>query len=224
MTRHTNSSSKATARQSLIVGKDEWPFPIPLVREHARWRFDTKAGADEILNRRIGRNELMVIEVCRAYVAAQREYAAKGWARRLRGICAALHEQDRTARRALLAGQTWRRRKSVGPAHRVRAGGRLRPGTPHVRPRPYYGYYFRILTQQGQNAPGGAMNYIVNGHMTGGFALIAYPATYGDSGIMTFIVNQNGIVYQKNLGPATPRIAAEITQYDPDQRWQVSKP
>jgi hypothetical protein len=93
-----------------------------------------------------------------------------------------------------------------------------------VKPRPYYGYYFRILTQQGQTAPGGARNYIINDHMTGGFALIAYPATYADSGIMTFIVNQDGIVYQKNLGPATTHIAQQITQYDPDLSWQASEP
>ena len=106
---------------------------------------------------------------------------------------------------------------------RARAAG-YRPGTPHLKPRPYYGYYFRILTQQGQNAPGAARNYIVNDHMTGGFALIAYPATYADSGIMTFIVNQDSIVFQKNLGPDTANIARQITQYDPDPTWQASEP
>lgn len=105
----------------------------------------------------------------------------------------------------------------------ARAAG-YRPGTPHPKPRPYNGYYFHILTQQGQSTPGGAKDYVVNGHMTGGFALIAYPATYGDSGIMTFIVNQDGIVFQKNLGPNTTRIAAAFTQYDPDGSWQVSQP
>jgi hypothetical protein len=209
----------------LIVGTDQWPLPIPLVREHARWRFDTKAGADEILNRRIGRNELSVIEVCRAYVAAQREYAAK----RLGSGGSPEYAQHFMSTIGQRDGLYWpvkagEEESPLGPLiARARAAG-YRPGTPHVKPRPYYGYYFRILTQQGQIAPGGARKYIVNGHMTGGFALIAYPATYADSGIMTFIVNQDGIVYQKNLGPATTHIAQQITQYDPDLSWQASEP
>jgi hypothetical protein len=209
----------------LIVGEDEWPLPIPLIRTRARWRFDTKAGAEEILNRRIGRNELTVIEVCRAYVAAQREYAAKnlgpgGSAEYAQHFMSTIGERD---------GLYWpvkagEEESPLGPLiARARAAG-YRPGTPHLKPRPYYGYYFRILTQQGQNAPGGARNYIVNDHMTGGFALIAYPATYADSGIVTFIVNQDGIVFQKNLGPDTASIARQITQYDPDATWQASEP
>lgn len=209
----------------LIVGEDEWPLPIPLIRTRARWRFDTKAGAEEILNRRIGRNELTVIEVCRAYVAAQREYAVKnlgpgGSAEYTQHFMSTIGERD---------GLYWpvkagEEESPLGPLiARARAAG-YRPGTPHLKPRPYYGYYFRILTQQGQNAPGGARNYIVNDHMTGGFALIAYPATYADSGIMTFIVNQDGIVFQKNLGPDTASIARQITQYDPDATWQASEP
>ncbi len=216
-----DGDSKAT----LIVGADEWPLPIPLVREHARWRFDTKAGEDEILNRRVGRNELSVIEVCRAYVVAQREYAAKnvgpgGSAEYAQHFMSKVGQRD---------GLYWpvkagEEESPLGPLiARARAAG-YRPGTPHLKPRPYYGYYFRILTQQGQNAPGGAKDYVVNNRMTGGFALIAYPATFGDSGIMTFIVNQDGIVYQKNLGPDTTRIAAAITQYDPDGSWQASQP
>lgn len=209
----------------LIVGKDEWPFAIPLIREPSGWRFDTKAGADEILNRRIGRNELTVIEVCHAYVVAQREYAAKGLGPG-GSVDYAQHFMSKAGHRD---GLYWPAKPDedaspLGPLIASARAAGYSPGTPHVKQQPYYGYYFRILTQQGRKAPGGAMNYIVNGHMTGGFALVAYPATYGDSGIMTFIVNQDGIVHQKNLGPATPRIAAEITQYDPDQSWQVSKP
>ena len=209
----------------LIVGEDEWPLPIPLIRTRARWRFDTKAGAEEILNRRIGRNELTVIEVCRAYVAAQREYAAKN----LGPGGSAEYAQHFTSTIGQRDGLYWpvkagEEESPLGPLiARARAAG-YRPGTPHLKPRPYYGYYFRILTQQGQNAPGGARNYIVNDHMTGGFALIAYPATYADSGIMTFIVNQDGIVFQKNLGPDTASIARQITQYDPDATWQASEP
>jgi Protein of unknown function (DUF2950) len=210
----------------LIVGPQQWPLPIPLVREHGRWRFDTKAGADEILNRRIGRNELNVIEVCRAYVAAQREYAGMKLAP---GGSAEEYAQHFMSKIGQRDGLYWRanpgkEESPLGPLiARARAAG-YRPGTPHAKPRPYYGYYFRILTKQGKNAPGGARNYIVNGHMTGGFALIAYPATPGDSGVMTFIVNQDGIVYQKNFGPETRRIAAAITQYDPDPSWKTSEP
>ncbi len=209
----------------LIVGKEEWPLPIPLVRQQAGWRFDTKAGVEEILNRRIGHNELSVIEVCRAYVVAQREYAAK----HLRPDGSAEYAQHFMSIDGQHNGLYW----PVNPGEeesplglliaRARAAG-YSPGTPHAKPRPYYGYYFQILTQQGKNAPGGAKNYVVNGVMTGGFALIAYPATHGDSGIMTFVVNQDGIVYQKNLGPETSRIAAAVTQYDPDPSWKASEP
>jgi hypothetical protein len=209
----------------LIVGKDEWPLAIPLIREPSGWRFDTKAGADEILNRRIGRNELTVIEVCRAYVVAQREYAAKG----LGPGGSADYAQHFMSRAGHRDGLYWPAKPDedespLGPLIASARAAGYNPGTRHVKAQPYCGYYFRFLTQQGPKAPGGAMNYIVNGHMTGGFALVAYPATYGDSGIMTFIVNQDGIVHQKNLGPVTPRTAAEITQYDPDQSWQISKP
>jgi len=212
-------------KAALIVGADEWPLPIPLVRENAHWRFDTKAGADEILNRRIGRNELDVIEVCRAFVEAQHEYAAK----RLGPNGAAEYAQHFMSRIGQRDGLYWpakagEEESPLGPLiARAQTAG-YRPGTPHQRPRPYYGYYFHILTQQGPNAPGGAKDYVVNGRMTGGFALIAYPATHGDSGIMTLIVNQDGIVYQKNFGPDTTNIAARITQYDPDASWQVTKP
>ena len=213
------------AKATLIVGADEWPLPIPLVREHARWRFDSKAGAEEILNRRIGRNELSVIEVCRAYVAAQREYDAKtlgpgGTAEYAQHFMSKVGQRD---------GLYWpvklgEPESPLGPLiARARAAG-YRPGTPYTRPRRYFGYYFHILTKQGGNAPGGAKDYIVNGHMTGGFALIAYPATYGDSGIMTFVVNQAGIVNEKNLGPDTKHIAAHITKYDPDVTWKASEP
>jgi len=209
----------------LIVGKEEWPLPIPLVRQQAGWRFDTTAAVEEILNRRIGRNELSVIEVCRAYVVAQREYAAK----RLGPGGSPEYAQHFMSTEGQQNGLYWpvksgEEESPLGPLiARARAAG-YSPGTPYAKPRPYYGYYFRILTQQGKNAPGGAKYYVVNGHITGGFALIAYPATYGDSGIMTFVVNQDGIVYQKNLGPATTRTAQRITQYDPDSSWQVSRP
>jgi Protein of unknown function (DUF2950) len=209
----------------LIVGKDEWPFPIPLIRDHGRWRFDTKAGTDEILNRRIGRNELTVIQVCRGYVAAQREYAAMhlgpdGSPEYAQRFMSTTGQHDGLYW-PVKAGEA---ESPLGPLiAQARAAG-YQPGTPHVKPRPYYGYYFRVLARQGDNAAGGAKDYIVDGHMTGGFALLAYPATYGDSGVMTFIVNQAGIVYQKNLGPDTAHVAQQINQYDPDASWQASEP
>ena len=209
----------------LEVGAENWPMPIPLVHEGGHWRFDTEAGAAEILDRRIGHNELAVIEVCRAYVAAQREYAA----RRARSGSATEYAQHFMSRGGQRNGLYWptkagEEESPLGPLiAQARAAG-YTPGAPHTRPRPYYGYYFRILTQQGKDAPGGARNYLVSGHLTGGFALLAYPAIWSDSGIMTFIVNQDGIVYQKNLGPLTARLASRITQYDPDASWQVSRP
>jgi hypothetical protein len=209
----------------LIVGAEEWPAPIPLVREHDRWHFDTKAGSGEILNRRIGRDELTVIQICRAYIAAQREYAAM----RFGPGGSPEYAQHFTSAVGRHDGLYWpvnpgETESPLGPMiAQARAAG-YRPGTPHLRPRPYYGYYFWILTRQGENAAGGARNYIVEGHMTGGFALLAYPATYGDSGIMTFLVGDTGIVYEKNLGPRTASIAAQIAQYDPDASWQPSKP
>jgi len=209
----------------LVVGADNWPLPIPLVRQHNRWRFDTKIGAEEILNRRVGRNELTVIKVCRAYVVAQREYAA----RRLGPGGTAEYAQRFMSTAGKRDGLYWpvksgEEESPLGPLVAEAQAAGYQPGTPHVKPRPYYGYYFRILTRQGTIAPGGAQNYVANGQMTGGFALIAYPATYGDSGIMTFIVNQNGIVYEKNLGADTTDIASRITEFDPDPSWHVSAP
>jgi len=212
-------------KATLIVGKDGWPFPLPLVGEHDRWHFDTKAGVEEILNRRIGRNELTVIQICRAYVAAQREYSAM----RLGPGGTPEYAQHFMSRAGHRDGLYWpvNSGETESPLGLLIAEARAagyRPGTPHIRPRPYYGYYFRILTRQGENAAGGARNYIVDGHMTGGFALVAYPATYGNSGIVTFMVGQTGIVYEKNLGPRTASIASQIVQYDPDVSWQPSNP
>ncbi|HEV2301237.1 MAG TPA: DUF2950 domain-containing protein [Stellaceae bacterium] len=212
-------------RALLIVGKENWPMPIPLVREHGGWRFDTEAGATEILDRRIGHNELGVIEVCRAYVVAQREYAA----RRARSGAPVEYAGHFMSRGGQKNGLYWpvkpgEEESPLGPLiARARAAG-YTPGVPHGKPRPYYEYYFRIVTRQGKDAPGGIRNYLVHGHLTGGFALLAYPATYGDSGIMTFLVNQDGIVYEKNLGRLTASIAGRIMQYDPDTSWRVSRP
>jgi hypothetical protein len=209
----------------LVVGREGWPMPIPLVRRRGAWRFDTEAGASEILDRRIGRDELTVIEVCRAYVAAQREYAAL----RAKSGGSAEYAQHFMSAAGQQNGLYWpvkpgEPESPLGPLIASTRAAGYTPGAPHPQPRPYYGYYFRILTGQGTFAPGGARNFVVDGHMTGGFALLAYPATYDNSGVMTFIVNQDGIVYQKNFAAATSRIVQQITEYDPDPSWQPSQP
>jgi hypothetical protein len=212
------SDDKAT----LVIGADAWPFPIPLVRHGRDWLFDTDAGAEEILDRRIGRNELSVIEVCRAYVTAQREYATED--RQGDG----LHEYAQR-----LESTPGRRDGLYWPVGLGEAPSPLGPFIAHAQSRgygtsvaatdriPYHGYLYRVLTRQGKNAPGGAYDYIAKGHMIGGFGLIAFPARYGDSGIMTFIVNQDGIVHEKNLGPATATLAERIRAYDPDATWKT---
>ena len=206
-------------RATLVLGNDDFPFPIPLVQEAGAWRFDTEAGVEEILDRRIGENELAAIEVMRAYVDAQREYA----------------EEDRDGKgpqyaRLLLStegnmdGLYWPTAEDepespLGPlvAEARAEGYKRREGGPT----PYHGYFFRILTRQGKDAAGGAQDYVVGGRMIGGFALIATPAEYGNSGVMTFIVNYDGTVFQKDLGPDTGRLAAEMSTFNPDPSWRM---
>jgi hypothetical protein len=203
----------------LSVGDDDWPFPIPLVKESAGWRFDTEAGKTEMLNRRIGRNELFTIQVCQEYVAAQREYArrmreAEGvyeYARRLRSTPG---KRD---------GLYWEAAEGeaespIGPLFASATREGYRPGQ-NVTPQPFHGYVYKQLTAAGSHAPGGARGYVKDGKMTRGFALLAHPVKYGSSGVMTFIVNEQGIVFQKDLGPKTADIAARITAYDPDESW-----
>ena len=206
----------------LLVGSEDWPLPIPLVRAGGGWLFDTKAGEQEILDRRVGRNELNVIEVCRAYVQAQREYAdlaANAGAERA-------YAQRFMSQPGTHDGLFWpvtadEKESPLGPlVAQARAGG-YAPESAHHDPRPYFGYYYKILTRQGGHARGGARDYIAaDGRMTGGFALLAYPARYGNSGVMTFIVNQGGIVFEENLGPHTADRAGRIEQYDPDPSWR----
>ena len=205
----------------LVVGTDDWPFPIPIVRKESAWRFDTKAGKEELLNRRIGANELSTIEVLHAYVAAQREYASKDrdgdriypYAQR---IASSPGKKD---------GLYWKAGEGeepspLGPfaAEAAREGYAGKAGS--GKPFPYHGYYYRILKAQGKNAPGGSYDYVVKGNMILGFAMVAYPAKYGSSGIMTFIVNQEGVVYEKDLGKNTAKAAAAMKRYDPDGTWK----
>jgi hypothetical protein len=212
----------AADKAFLVVGTDPWTFPIPVVRQGDAWRFDTAAGLQKILSRRIGRNELDVMQVCRAYVIAQREFAARShpggaapeYARKFRSSAGA-HD-----------GLYWEARPGedespLGPlvasARAEGYGGDRRNGPHH----PYHGYFFRILERQGRNAPGGAREYVVNGHMTAGFGLLAFPAKWGDSGVMTFMVDQHGIVFEKNLGAGTATLARHITAFDPDRSWRT---
>ena len=200
----------------LYVGDDDFPFPIPLVPEGPGWVWDTDAGDDELLNRRIGQNELSVIQVCLAYVDAQREYYSRGtglleYAQRL--------ESTRGKRDGLYwVTKPGEPESPLGPlVARARAAGYPLP--PRGGPAPYHGYFYRILFAQGPDAPGGAYDFIVKGHMIGGFALVAYPAVYGASGIMTFVVNQDGVVYQKDLGTKTAQAAGTLKAYNPDSTW-----
>ena len=202
----------------LQVGKDEWPFPLPLVKTGSVWRFDTRAGREEILSRRIGQNELAAIQSALAYVDAQREY----YQRNPQGTALLQYAQRFSSTAGKRDGLYWEVGASqpespLGPAfaEAQRAGYAL-----GIRPIPYHGYYYRILTGQGPAAPGGAYSYLAHGQMIGGFALVAYPAEWGSSGIMTFIVNHDGVVYQKNLGPKTPEVASKMKTFNPDATWK----
>jgi hypothetical protein len=212
----------SAGREVLSIGPDNWPFPIPIVKKGDSWVFDTEAGAQEILDRRVGGNELNTIDVLHAYVEAQRMYASQDrdgsgvlkFARKL-GSSEGKHD-----------GLYWPASSTedvspLGPlvAEAVAEGyTRQQSG-----PIPYHGYYFRILTAQGKHAPGGAYSYIINGNMIAGFAMIAFPANYGASGVMTFMVNQQGIVYQKDLGLKTKELAEATKSYDPDSTWKKAE-
>ena len=202
----------------LYVGEDDFPVPIPLVPDGPRWYWDTDAGDDEILFRRVGRNELSTIEVCLAYVDAQREYYSRD-----RGAGMLEYAQRLESTRGKRDGLYWEtkageRPSPLGPlVAEARAAGYTKP-EPGKR-MPYHGYLYRLLLAQGPDAPGGAYDYVVKGHMIGGFALVAYPATYAVSGITTFIVSHDGTVYQKDLGPRTAQIANAMKTFNPDKTW-----
>ena len=216
---------ESDSRRLLELGNDLWPFPVPIVLKDGHWFFDTAAGKDELLNRRIGRNELATLTVVRAYVQAQREYAS-----RLRdGTEVLKYAQKIVSSLGLKDGLYWSpdldgEISPLGPqaADAEEAGYRKLFKNSDAAPQPFQGYYFKILIRQGKHAPGGKYDYVINGNMIGGFALLAWPAVYGQSGIMSFIVNQQGRVYQKDLGPKTAKTAAAIKAYDPDQTWSVS--
>jgi Protein of unknown function (DUF2950) len=205
-------------REVLYVGNEEWPFPIPLVKQGQAWRFDTAAGAQEILYRRIGRNELTTIRVCQAYVDAQQEYAAQAHDGRPAGVYA----QKIASTPGKHDGLYWKSEDpdQLSPLGEFAAEAAAE-GYPNPKGQPaaYHGYIFRILTGEG-SAKAGAGSYLVNGEMSGGFALLAIPALYGSSGVMSFMVNQSGVVYEKDLGPNTTTVAAKINQFNPEAGWQ----
>lgn len=209
-------------RATLHVGADEWPFPVPLVKQGDRWHFDPRQGREEIIARRIGRNELYTIQTCLAYVDAQREY----------------YEEDRDGDGLL----EYASRFASTPGKRDGLYWTTKPGEPpsplgdlvasaraagyrkaERGPTPFHGYLYRILTAQGPAAPGGAYDYLVRGQMIAGFALVAFPAQYGVSGVMTFVVNHEGVVYQKDLGPKTRATALAIRTFNPDSTWEKAE-
>jgi hypothetical protein len=211
----------------LLIGAKKWPFPVPIVKRGDGWLFDTAAGREEILNRRIGHNELLAIKVCRAYVDAQREYFAMAEPDGDQLPKYAQHMLSSPGRKDGLYWPTAAGEKEspLGPlVAKAKEEGYLQQRKEGEHgPRPFHGYYFRILKQQGQSAPGGKFSYVINNNMVGGFALVAYPARWGVSGVMTFIVNQRGRVYQKNLGPKTTEIARKMKAYNPDLSWKLAE-
>lgn len=205
----------------LFIGNEDWPFPIPIVKNDGTWLFDTNEGREEIIARRIGRNELSVIQVCLAYVDAQKEYAIKD--RDGDGVLA--YAQKFSSEPGKKDGLYWNAKEGdeqspLGPLVAAAQDIGYTGKKSGDKPVPYYGYYYRLLKAQGKDAAGGAYDYIVKGKMIWGFALIAYPAHYGSSGIMTFIVNHAGEVYQKDLGEKTEKTALTIKIFNPDSTWK----
>jgi hypothetical protein len=209
-------------RRIVLIGDQAWPMPIPLVREKGAWRFATEQGADELINRRIGGNERNAITVLRAYVDAQRQYASRD------------RDGDNVLQYAQKLGSTPGKQDGLYWPDDASKDGERSPFGPlvaesaaylkgHKEGDPYRGYHFKILTRQGKSAPGGAYNYIINGRMIAGFAMVAYPAQYGDSGVMTFIVNQNGRIYEKDLGKVSVAAGNVMTSFDPGPGWKEVK-
>jgi hypothetical protein len=220
-----NSLDKSVAdKATLNVGDDEWPFPIPLVKKDGVWYFDSAAGAEEIINRRVGENELATIQSCLAYVDAQQEYYLRNV-----GKDPLQHYANKLiSTTGKKDGLYWPAAEGESPSPlgeefvNARAEGYLQPGTP--RGQPFHGYVYRLLTRQGPQAQGGAYEYMVNGELLGGFGLIAFPAEYGSSGVMSFIVNHDGVVYSRDLGPHTEHVAMGIAEFNPDSMWKAEDP
>jgi hypothetical protein len=217
-----NEIVKVSGKKAVLeIGNDSWPFPIPIVKKpEDGWFFDVRQGKEELLNRRIGRNELETIQVCLAYVDAQREYASKD--RNGDGVLE--YAPKFLSDPGTKDGLYWEtgegeEQSPLGPliGEAKKEGYEKKPGN---EPTPYHGYYYKILKAQGRSAPRGAYDYVIDGRMVGGFAMVAYPAQYGSSGIKTFIVNQDGVVYEKNLGKNTASTAQGMQTFDPDTSWR----
>ena len=202
-------------KASLIIGADDFPFPVPLFHAKSGWQFDTDRGRQEILYRRIGQNELDTIQTSLAFVDAENEYADKD-----RGDGVGVYAQRIVSSPGKKDGLYWPSDNNESPLGELAAEATAEGYKAGTEPQPYHGYYYRILTRQGPNAPGGVLNYVVNGKMIGGFALVAYPADYANSGVVTFIVNHAGTVYEKDLGENTEAIAKTMTSFDPDKSWR----
>jgi DUF2950 family protein len=208
----------ADGAKLLRVGNNNWTLPLPLIKADAGWRFDPVRGKEEMTNRRVGYDELSAIEACRAYVAAQDEYFrldrdGNGLREYATKIISTPGKHD---------GLYWQaeRQADISPLDGFVEDANL-AGRSGQKPEPYDGYYFRILTAQGPAAPGGAYSYLINGHMIAGHAMVAWPAAYGDSGVETFICGENGVIYQKDLGPNTAALGGSMAQYNPDASWKV---
>ncbi len=220
--RASHQFAAGEGRTFLYIGPDNWPTPIPLKTSGSQWYFDTDYGKQEILYRRIGSNELNVINVCNAISDAQRDY----YAALHDGASEHQYAQKFRSTAGTQDGLFWQVKAGVqpesplGPLVAEAASEGYQPHATGAPPHPFHGYLYRMPTSQGANAPGGARSYIIDGRMTGGFALVAYPVSYRDSGVMTFVVNQDGQIYQKDLGPNTDQIASEMMAYNPDATWQ----
>ena len=211
---------QGTGRKVLVVGNEGWPFPVPLTKVDSGWRFDTAAGKEEVLDRRIGRNELMVITICRTYVVAQQLYAEKGHDGQPAGLYARTFRSDAGRENGLFwPSGRGQKRSPLGDLVATAAAEGRPIGKDGSQPSPFHGYYFKILTAQGPSAAGGAKDFVADGRMSGGFALVAWPAQYDSTGVMTFIVNREGIVSQKDLGAGSDAAARAMTLYDPDASW-----
>jgi hypothetical protein len=208
--------------KTLVVGNEAWPFPIPVVKDANGWRFDATAGKEEVIARRIGRNELAVILICHTYVTAQHLYAQRGHDGQPAGIYAQSFGSETGRENGLYwVASRGQKRSPLGDlvAHAATQGTQL----DRTAPAPFHGYYFKIVTGQGPAASGGVKDYIKDNKMTGGFALVAWPAQYDVTGVMTFVINGEGVVHQKDLGPGTDEEVKKMAQYNPDGSWEIAQ-
>jgi len=223
MRAYRNLGDAGPDKRTLFIGDEAWPMPIPLVRSGARWHFATEEGEAEIFNRRIGANERNAITVLNAYIDAQRQYATRD----RDGDGVLQYAQRLNSNPGKHDGLYWPADESKGEEASpfgplIAESERYLKG--HKSGDPYRGYYFRILSGQGKNAPGGAYSYVINGRMIAGFAMVAYPAVYGESGVMTFIVSNNGKIFEKNLGKNSAQLGAAMTTFDPGPGWKLVTP